>query len=608
MKSNLMRRVLRYVIVTSLAFACLTPLSAQISAGATFLRMNIGSHAQGMGNAYTAIAASTNGMHYNPAGMGFGSDREVMFFHSKWFQDISVENVTFMYPFTTRWSLGTSISYLHMPELTRYEIDPASGGPLETGKFRVYNMIAMAGVGFRVSDHMSLGTNVKFFQEQLESVTAEGVAFDVGLLTRVPNTGLRFGAAVQHIGPPVKYIEKSEVLPMTYKAGMALKFAGNSTVAVDVAKTVGKEVEVLPGLELGLSDNFFMRGGYQFSNNPTESSGFAAGFGLELLDEHRINYVYVPYGDLGDTHRAEVVFHLGSASSGKSRYGEVNSVSAPTNNRARDIINAPAEKTASSDIPGSGSVRRADKAAQSRSAATNPLPPAETPNVIDLDNDPNFRPAPPTGMGLTMLDGGKMKLTWDASLRRNIAYHIYARPIDGSKWIRVTREPVAHNYQVFAQTKSGVSLMFVTTAVFNDQESDFSEPVSLDSRPAPKAAAQPAATNTNRPAPVRNNPPATARSNSAANRPEPPAQVHLQKLPDRRVRLYWNTVDEAGVSYHIYARALDGNKWIRITPEPTRDSFRIFNTRQSDKTLLMVVTAVRGNEESDFSEPVYLNQ
>ncbi|MCB0316027.1 MAG: fibronectin type III domain-containing protein, partial [Calditrichaeota bacterium] len=114
------------------------------------------------------------------------------------------------------------------------------------------------------------------------------------------------------------------------------------------------------------------------------------------------------------------------------------------------------------------------------------------PNVIDLDNDPNFRPAPPTGMGLTMLDGGKMKLTWDASLRRNIAYHIYARPIDGSKWIRVTREPVAHNYQVFAQTKSGVSLMFVTTAVFNDQESDFSEPVSLDSRPAPKAAAQPA--------------------------------------------------------------------------------------------------------------------
>lgn len=605
MKSNLMRRVLRYAIVTSLALAGLTPLSAQISAGATFLRMNIGSHAQGMGNAYTAIAASTNGMHYNPAGMGFGSDREVMFFHSKWFQDISVENITFMYPFTTRWSLGTSISYLHMPELTRYEIDPASGGPVETGKFRVYNMIAMAGVGFRVSDHMSLGTNVKFFQEQLESVTAEGVAFDVGLLTRVPNTGLRFGAAVQHIGPPVKYIEKSEVLPMTYKAGMALKFAGNSTVAVDVAKTVGKEVEVLPGLELGLSDNFFMRGGYQFSNNASESNGFAAGFGLELLDEHRINYVYVPYGDLGDTHRAEVVFHLGSASSGKSRYGEVNSVSTPSNDRARDIINAPAERTASSDIPGGSSARRADEPVQSRNAATKPLPPAETPGVIDLDNDPNFRPAPPTGMALTMLDDGKMKLSWDASLRRNVAYHIYARPLDGSKWIRVTREPVAHNYQVFAQTKSGVSLMFVTTAVFNDRESDFSETVSLDNRPAAKPALPPAAKVASPPTAAN---PATAPNSSAANRPAPPAQVHLQKLPDSRVRLYWNAVDAADVAYHIYARALDGHKWIRITPEPTRDSFRIFNTRQSDKTLLMVVTTVRGNEESDFSEPVYLNQ
>ena len=210
-------------------------LFAQNSAGVNFLRLDIGSRAQAMGSAYTALARNANGMHYNPAGMGFGINREIMLYHAQWFADISVENITFMYPVNSRFSFGSSVSFLHTPELTRYEIDPLSGGPVESGTFSVYNLVVTTGVGYRINNTVSIGTNVKFFQESLESVNARGVAFDVGLLADIPSSGLRVGFAVQNMGPAVQYVESKESLPTTYRAGIAYQIRSmNSVFALDV--------------------------------------------------------------------------------------------------------------------------------------------------------------------------------------------------------------------------------------------------------------------------------------------------------------------------------------------------------------------------------------
>lgn len=596
MNREFRQTLIKYVIALILIFFCTLPVKAQLASGAQFLRMNIGSEAQGMGNAYTAVALSANGMHHNPAGMGFGINRELMLFHSQWFQDISVENITFMYPFTTRWSLGTSLSFLHMPELTRYEVDPTTGGPIETGTFRVYNMVATTGIGFRISDNVSMGTNVKFFQEQLENVTASGVAFDVGLLTRIPNTGLRLGAAVQHIGPPVKYIEKSETLPLTYKAGMALKLPGsNSTIAVDVAKTEGEELQILPGIEWGLSDNFFMRGGYQF-DQLSEADGFTAGFGLQLMDNHKINYVYVPYGDLGDTHRAEVVFHLGSPSSGKSTYEMANNNTTP-NRRARDIINTRGKRRSTTTERPRTTERQ--PAASSAPATRNG---AET-EVLQSIVLHGVKPAAPGALQLTALDNDKMKLTWQPVADGNATYHIYAKPASGAKWIRITPQPISKNYQVFTKTRSGVNLMFVVTTLLGDQESDFSNAASMNESDSFSSRLEQVSSNASN----------TAASQSSSStlvnqrRPETPTGVNIAELNGNRIKLTWDASIAPNIGYHIYAKANGSNKWIKITHEPIKENYRVFTKRRENVNLVFVVTAVNNIDESDFSRPAYLN-
>jgi len=460
METQMEKRASVFSWITGLALLIGVSLQAQQTPGVTFLQMSVGSRAQAMGEAFTAVASSANGVHYNPAGMGFGLNRELMFYHSRWFQDISVENVTFLYPFNSRWSIGSSISYLHVPQFTRYEVDPLTGGPVENGTFSVYDLVFLTGIGFRVTDDVALGANLKLFQEQLESVSARGFAVDLGLLTRVPHTGLRMGLAVQHLGPAVKYMARSELLPLTYRGGLAYQFRSfNGLIALDVAKTIGKDIQFLPGMELGLTNSFYLRGGYQVADN-LAGSGMAAGFGLRLLDDHQVNYVYVPYGDLGDTHRAELILHLGSVPSEKELFKATPQSNKPMA-RAKEILNKP-EPPKTVALP-------------------EPKPrPVETPRPAP---ETKIRPAdklsPPSAVTVSKLPDGKMKLSWNAASNPGVAYNIYAKPAGGTRWIKITTRPIEENQQLFTQRKSNLSLLFVVTSVRGDEESDFSDPAIL---------------------------------------------------------------------------------------------------------------------------------
>lgn len=409
-----------------------------------------------MGGAYTAVASSANGIHYNPAGMGFGRNRELMLFHSKWIQDISLENITFLYPFTSRWSIGSSVSFLHMPELTRYEIDPLTGGPLENGVFSMYDLVILTGIGFRITDNIALGTNLKFFEERIESISARGFAFDVGFLARLPYSGISFGFSVQHLGPPVKYEAQKESLPVTYRAGLAYQFSDLALFAFDVSKTAGQKIQYLPGMEIGLASSFYLRGGYQVANH--EGSGITAGFGLRLMDNHRINYVYVPYGDLGDTHRAELILNLGSVSTGTPAYHGFGDES-KSDEKAKTILNGtPSQQKHSAAIP------EAVAPVQTKTAAM---------------NNKAAKLVPPEGLKLEKLRNMKMKISWDQVPLPGVGYHVYAKSAGGSEWIKITSEPTRETYRIFTQKKSDINLLFAVTSVQGEEESDFSPPLYL---------------------------------------------------------------------------------------------------------------------------------
>lgn len=424
-------------------YICGAPGFSQTPMGLPFLQLEVGGRAQAMGGAYTAVAQSANGMHYNPAGLGFGHSRELMFFHARWFSDISLENVTFLYPFSRRFSLGSSISYLHMPAFRKYDVDPATGGPVEAGAFTAYDMLFATAVGFRIHDNLALGGNIKLIEERLESVSARGLAFDLGMLAVFPASGIRLGFAVQHLGAAVRYLEARSPLPLTYRAGLAYRIAPlNSTIAIDVTRPGDRPIQVQPGIEMAVGDNLFLRGGYR--SNSGEGSGLAAGFGFSMFNEHKINYVYAPYGQLGDTHRAELILHLGTAGGGYSPPDHLDTA-APAANKAREII-----------------------------AAIEPETPYPSGDLSKL-------PLPaPNGLKIEHLEENKIKLSWEPIPLPGLGYFIYAQPAGSTRWVKITERPLNRAFQLFSQKRAGVRISFAVSAVLNNRESEMSAPIEFD--------------------------------------------------------------------------------------------------------------------------------
>ena len=101
-------------------------------------------------------------------------------------------------------------------------------------------------------------------------------------------------------------------MPATIKLGSAYDIYRDResknmwTVAADVVKPLKDNIRMHVGMEFGYRDFAFIRAGYQFGY---ETRSFAAGLGLKLVRNIRVDYGYVPFSHaLGATHRISAGF------------------------------------------------------------------------------------------------------------------------------------------------------------------------------------------------------------------------------------------------------------------------------------------------------------
>jgi hypothetical protein len=301
---------LNALICISIFILLCSSVMASGTTGFHFLNMNIGSRAQGMGNAFTAVSPDVNSIYFNPAGGAFATQPAMMLYHSQWIEDISIENLSLVYPLSQSWTVTGGASYLHLPDLEGYDVDPSSGTPIKTGAFQIYDFIAQAGICRRFSRNFAVGAQVKYLQERLDDIVASGFAIDFGAQFDTPIRFLSVGAAIQNLGPRLKYEANAEKLPLTYRLGLAYQLPYNPVIfSVDGVKKPDEKVHLYSGVEFELLNSLAIRSGYDFENDI--GAGYSIGVGLRLLNNYKFNYVFSPYGILGNAHRAEIVINFG---------------------------------------------------------------------------------------------------------------------------------------------------------------------------------------------------------------------------------------------------------------------------------------------------------
>jgi hypothetical protein len=173
------------------------------------------------------------------------------------------------------------------------------------------DLAVTASYGRSFGQALSLGATVKVIYQQLDDRTAMGGAADIGLLYRLGQEKWTFGAALQNLGYESAFILEASSLPMNLKLGISNKYLGDKlTFAADFNYGIMDSVwSVGGGIDWQLHPMFTLRGGYKYNSAMSTLgllAGLTAGAGFNL-SPFSIDYAFVPYGDLGYTHRISLM-------------------------------------------------------------------------------------------------------------------------------------------------------------------------------------------------------------------------------------------------------------------------------------------------------------
>lgn len=282
-------------------------------AGVDFLKIATNVKAVGMGEAYAAIARPDIGnVSVNPATLFGLEGYNVTLSRSEWFAGITHDFVGYAQPFfKEKGVVGLSGKWI-IDSVPVYDVN---GKKVDYAK--IYDIVLNLSTSWKITDEIQWGVNLKQVSQSLAGHRADTFGLDCGLLYKILTRNLNLGMVIQNIGLPMHFFEQTEWLPLKVTLATAYAVAMNNhnfMIAVDantyidqwIEEHAGQRIKVNLGWEYSFKNSIFLRVGYKIGY---DLEGISLGAGTRFVLEpfvYQIDYAYVPYADLGDTHRVSL--------------------------------------------------------------------------------------------------------------------------------------------------------------------------------------------------------------------------------------------------------------------------------------------------------------
>ncbi|MBK7866535.1 MAG: PorV/PorQ family protein [Ignavibacteriales bacterium] len=331
-----MKRSIFFMIV----FVLLAPVSilfAQSKAGTTiaqFLKIEPSARAAALGNAGTSLYGEAASLYYNPASLGRLDKIDAQFTYNKWLADINYNYAVVGVPLQGIGTLALQITSLNSGEMDVRTVEQ----PLGTGeRFSVTNFALGLGYGMMLTDRVSVGLQLTYFQESIWHSSLTGFALNIGVQYQVEVDGLTIGAALMNFGPrakyegrdayvnfdfdPKKYGDNDQLpaalrmdewgLPTAFRVGMSypVRFSKDYKLILtaDAFHPNDNKESISLGGEFQLLDIFYVRGGYRNLFLEDLEGGAVLGGGVKASISGgyviRFDYAWADYGRLDQAHR-----------------------------------------------------------------------------------------------------------------------------------------------------------------------------------------------------------------------------------------------------------------------------------------------------------------
>ena len=168
---------------------------------AEFLTIPVGARAIAMGSAFTSVADDITSVWWNPAGLGFVDQKQVMMTVVDYTMDLTYSYGAAAFPVADgNVVLGGFFGYLDIPDMEITTVSRPDG----TGDvFSAYDFQAGASFAYHLSDRFVAGMNVKMVHQDVYSnVGGSAFAMDAGAIyhTELADREIRFAFAIQNLG------------------------------------------------------------------------------------------------------------------------------------------------------------------------------------------------------------------------------------------------------------------------------------------------------------------------------------------------------------------------------------------------------------------------
>lgn len=282
------------------------------TAGAQELLVPLTARYASLGGATTSGMQDMNGLEAlfaNPAGLAVNDGTAAMFSRVEYVADIGINylgvaqnfgynNIAFT---ITAWDFGT------IAEQTESTPD------INNVTFDINYLTAGLSYSRQLTDRIAAGATMKLVSESIDDVSATAIAFDAGMTYDIAGSGLRLGVALKNIGNELTFsgvgltrqvqvpgqepdannntlaIESEGVqLPTLLNVGLSYTrdVGSNSMVRVmgNFRSNSFEQDQFAGGLELGVMDMVYLRGGYQLTEDMDQTfyAGPSFGAGLKL--------------------------------------------------------------------------------------------------------------------------------------------------------------------------------------------------------------------------------------------------------------------------------------------------------------------------------------